>query len=142
MAGTFVVNAEQTFAQALLLTCGPKPKFGAQAEQEVSKDGTPKWQAEVAVTWQAVNGVQAAAEVIKVTITAPYDPGQSVMPGMPVTFEGFMVGISQPEKNDKGGIRGGKPWYSATALHPASGTNGASGGKSKAAATAPAGEGS
>jgi hypothetical protein len=62
-----------------------------------------------------------ASDVIKITVLGGSDPAAGITPGTPVTFDAFKVGISAPERNDKGGIRGGKPYYQAAAVKPANG---------------------
>lgn len=118
MPGTFAIDTEQTFAAALLMSAGPKLKFG-EAVQDVSAAGVAKWTLEVAVTFRTEPGMRPVSEVISVTVTAPSDPAQGVMPGAPVALDGFRVGISPPEKNDRGGIRGGKFWYQASGVRTA-----------------------
>lgn len=118
MAGTFAVDCAATFAAALLMSSAPKTKFGTQV-QDVSAAGVPKWTVEAAVTFLAQEGMRPVSEVIALTVTSPADPGQGIPPGTLVVFDGFRVGISAPEKNDRGGIRGGKFWYQAAAIRPA-----------------------
>jgi hypothetical protein len=117
MAGTFVVQTDATFATAILMQSEPKMAFGSQA-QDTNAAGLPKWTVNVAVTFTSEPGMRAQSEVISVTIAAAADPVLGVPPGTAVMFEGFRVGASTPEKNDRGGIRGGKLWYTAAALRP------------------------
>jgi hypothetical protein len=119
MPGTFVVDATNTFAAALFMASNPKLKFGTKTgEQEMSAAGLPKWGVQAAVTFHGINGMQPVSEVITITVEGPTDPCQGMPPGTPVIFDGFRVGISAPERNDKGGIRGGKPWYQAGSIRP------------------------
>ena len=118
MAGTFAVDCAGTFSAALLMSSAPKTKFGTQA-QDVSVAGLPKWTVEAAVTFLTEPGMRPSSEVISVTVTSAADPGQGIPPGTLIAFDGFRVGMSAPEKNDRGGIRGGKFWYQAAALRPA-----------------------
>jgi hypothetical protein len=120
MPGTFVIDHNQTFAAALLMSTAPKPKFGEPDRQEAAADGQPKWLAEVAVTFAPSNGMKPVSEVLTVTITGA-DPGRTVQVGSPVIFDGLRVGVNPPEKRDNGTIRGGRLWYSATGLHSANG---------------------
>jgi hypothetical protein len=120
MPGTFVVDATNTFSAALFMASNPKLKFGSKTgEQEMSAAGLPKWGVQAAVTFHALNGMQPISEVITITVESPSDPCQGFPPGTPVFFDGFRVGISPPERNDKGGIRGGKAWYQAGSIRPA-----------------------
>jgi hypothetical protein len=117
MPGTFVIDHNQTFAAALLMSTAPKPKFG-EDRQDVAADGQPKWLAEVAVTFTGANGMKPVSEVLTVTVTGA-DPGKTVQPGSPVIFDGLRVGVNPPEKRDNGTIRGGRLWYSAAGIRPA-----------------------
>jgi hypothetical protein len=118
MAGTYVVDLRQTFSSAFLMSAGAKTKFGSN-EQDISQTGERKWSVEAAVTFHS-NGMKASSEVISVTITGPAsDPAASIPPGSPVEFEGFRIGFSAPERaGDR--IRGGKPWFQASGVRPAS----------------------
>jgi hypothetical protein len=118
MAGTFAVDTAATFSSALMMTSAPKFKFGTQV-QDVSAGGLPKWTVEAAVTFLAEPGMRPSSEVISMTVTGPGDPGQGIPPGTLIAFDGFRIGMSAPEKNDRGGIRGGKAWYQAAAVRPA-----------------------
>jgi hypothetical protein len=120
MPGTFAINAEETFVTAFLMSAGPKLKFGEQT-QDANTAGVPKWGLEVAVTFAPQDGMRPVSEVLNITITAPHDPAQGVAPGSPVQFDGFRVGVSPPEKTDRGGIRGGKLWYQASGVRAANG---------------------
>jgi hypothetical protein len=117
-AGSFIVDTSKTFAVALMMSSGPKLKFGS-AEQDVSATGERKWEVQCAVTFQSEYGMPPASDVIKITVLGGTDPAQGIAPGTPVTFESFKVGISAPEKTERG-IRGGKPYYQAGAVKPAS----------------------
>jgi hypothetical protein len=117
MAGTFAVDTGATFTSAILMTVAPKMKFGTQA-QDVSAAGVPKWTVEAAVTFASEPGIKPVSEVISITIAAPADPGQGMPMGTAITFDRFRVGSSAPERNDRGGIRGGKLWYQAAGLRP------------------------
>jgi hypothetical protein len=111
-AGSFIVDTNRTFAVALFMGSGPKLKFGS-ADQDVSATGERKWEVQVACTWFPEYGMAAASDVIRITILGGTDPAAGITPGTPVEFEAFKVGISAPERNDKGGIRGGKPYFQA-----------------------------
>lgn len=121
MPGTLAIDAANTFAAALLMSAGPKPKFGTTTgEISTNAAGVPQYQAEVAVTYLAENGRRPVSEVITVTITAAADPTRDIAPGTPVMFDGLRAGVSQPEQRDNGkGIRGGRIWFSATGLRSA-----------------------
>lgn len=126
MPGTFVISPAETFSALLLMSSGAKTEFGT-SEQAVSAAGEKKWEAQVAATWRQEPAALAAgrrpvAEVITVTITGgATDPAAGIAPGSPVELDGFRVGVSTPEKTERGGLRGGKPWYSATAIRSLNG---------------------
>lgn len=121
MPGTLAIDAANTFAAALLMSAGPKPKFGSTTgEISTNAAGVPQYQAEVAVTYLAEPGRKPVSEVITVTITAPTDPTKDIVPGSPVLFDGLRAGVSAPEQRDNGkGIRGGKLWFSANGIRAA-----------------------
>jgi hypothetical protein len=113
---TLVVDAGATFATVLLMSAAPKEKFQQPGVQDVAADGTPKWVAQLAVTYNAENGMAPASEVLNVSITSHGNPVDGIAPGSPVTPDVLRVGWNAPEKRDNGSIRGGRPWYSATGL--------------------------
>lgn len=108
---TLAVNPAQTFASAVLMSCGPKIDYETKA-QATSKDGIPKWEAQVAVTYLAEPGQRAISEVINITITNASDPGHGLTPPCPVELVDLRVGWTAPEVRD-GRARGGRPWYQA-----------------------------
>lgn len=55
------------------MACGPKIDYETKA-QASSRDGIPKWEAQLAVTYLAEPGQRAASEVINLTITNATDP--------------------------------------------------------------------
>ena len=121
MPGTLAIDATNTFAAALLMSAGPKPKFGSTTgEISTNAQGVPQYQAEVAVTYLPEAGRRPVSEVITVTITSPADPTKDLAPGSPVTFDGLRAGVSTPEAKDNGrGIRGGRLWFSASGIRSA-----------------------
>lgn len=132
MAGTFVINAAETFQRVIFMSCAEKVDFKTGAV-ETNPQGVPKWTIEAAVTFHpGAPGMRAQSEVITATITQHGNPGDGVMPGSPVELLGLRVGFSIPERNERGGVRGGKPWYQASGIRPA----GAMGRPSKAEAAA------
>ena len=123
MPGTLAIDAQNTFAAALLMSAGPKPKFGSTTgEISTTAAGVPQYQAEVAVTYHAEPGRRAVSEVITVTIAAQHDPTKDITPGSPVMFDQLRAGVSTPEARDNGkGIRGGRLWFSANGIRSANG---------------------
>jgi hypothetical protein len=117
MPGAFTIDTPRTFALLMLMSTTRKTKFGTD-EPDLAADGRPKWSAQVAGTWLAEPGRRPVSEVLEITITADRDPGESIPPGSPVHIEGLRVGVSTPERTERG-VRGGRAWYSADALRPA-----------------------
>jgi hypothetical protein len=113
---TLVVDANATFATMLLMSAAPKEKFQQPGVQDVSADGTPKWSAQLAVTYNAENGMAPTSEVLNVSITSHANPVDGIPPGSPVVPDGLRAGVNSPERRDNGSIRGGRLWYSATGL--------------------------
>lgn len=118
MAGTYSVNQQETFSAVLLLSSSPKRRFGSQ-EQATNAAGTPQWSVEAAVTFSPVDGIVKGAEVVSVTIPSQHDPASGIAPGSAVNFEGLRLGVSGAEKTDSGRVRGGKPYFQATAVRAA-----------------------
>jgi hypothetical protein len=123
MAGTYQIDPGRTFSAMILMSSGPRLKFGSATEQEVSASGEKKWATEVAVTHHPAGpGMRAVSEVISVVITGPpSDPGASLAAGSPVEFPDLRMGIMAPEQGDTGRIRGGKPYFMASGIRPVNG---------------------
>jgi hypothetical protein len=119
MPGTFVVSTRETFSAALLMASGPKLKFQT-TEQDISATGERKWEIQAVLTWLAEYGMSPVVEVVKVTMVGGTNPAEGIPAGSPVEFDGFRVGISSPERTEKG-VRGGKPWYQAQAVRSLNG---------------------
>jgi len=119
MPGTLTIDIPATFQAVILMASGPKLKFGSTT-QDVSARGERKWDVQAAVTFHAEPGMKPVSEVIAVTVTGPgADPCASIAPGSPITFERMRVGFMAPEAREDGrGIRGGRPWYQASDVHP------------------------
>jgi hypothetical protein len=118
MLGTFAVDTGKTFTTALLMASQPKTRFGT-SDQDTTSQGIPKWEAQVAVSFAAEFGMPAAADVIKVTIASPSDPASGIAPGTAVDLQDLRVGYTVAEKNEKGGIRGGRPYFGASGIRAA-----------------------
>jgi hypothetical protein len=118
MPGTFVVQADRTFATMLLMASAPKMKFQT-TEQDVSAAGERKWEIQVAAAWYPEYDMRPVSEVISVTLTGGTDPAGDITPGSPVEFDTLRVGISPVERTDRG-VRGGKAYYQASGIRVAS----------------------
>lgn len=117
MPGTITVDTKATFSAMLLMNAAQKLKFGTE-EPDITANGEKKFTAEVAVTYQADPGMRAVSEVISVTVTG----GDSITipPGSAVDFDRLRCGVSAPEKRDNGRVVGGKLYWMAAGIRPAS----------------------
>ncbi len=121
MIQNFKVDQSRTFVSLLLLAVEPKLAFGDAYRQEVSKDGTPKWVAQIAAEFLVFG--RAQRELINVGLVAPKNPGENLAPGTSVAMDDFEIGVME-RRNRDGEITGVQVWYRAGALRPltASGT--------------------
>ncbi len=127
MPGTFTIDTPRTFATMILMGSAPKLKFGG-TEQDVSANGERKWQVEAAITFHPQPGMRPVSEVINVTVTGPpSDPAAGIAHGSAVELADFRVGFSAPEHGEGTRIRGGRPWYQASAVRPLNGRPGPKG---------------
>lgn len=98
MAQTYKVDQAATFATCVLLSIEPKLVFGSAA-QDVTRDGTPKWEAQVAAGFRQYGRV--VNEVIKVGLVSATNPGDEVSPYQPVELIGLEIGFMPKEAKDK-----------------------------------------
>jgi hypothetical protein len=119
---TFVVDTAATFASAICMGVIPREVFGQPGTQDRTAQGLPRWTCGVAVSYHAdaASGITPPSEVLNITVNAAEDPGTSCPAGTPVAFEGLRAGVSAPEARQDGRIRGGRLFWSATAIRPAS----------------------
>jgi hypothetical protein len=78
----FTVDQAKTFSSLLLLAVEPKTAFGDQYRQEVTKEGTPKWTAQIAAEFTAFGRSQR--ELINVGLASEKNPGENLAPGTQV----------------------------------------------------------
>jgi hypothetical protein len=120
MPQTFVIDQAATFAAVAFLSSTPRIEFGTRDKQETDRDGTPKWSVELVAAFRQFDKI--TNEVVKVTITSPKDPGESLGMYTPVQMIGFQIGVTPPEeRTDKDGrkkITGGTVWYRAQEIRP------------------------
>lgn len=131
MIGTFKIDQNATFNSVHLMSVEPKTQFKSDKQDE-TKDGTPKWQAKVAVTYEVFG--RNESEILNVNLTSRNDPGEGVQPFTPVVLEGLEVNVSEKKDRDNKIIPGIQQWYRADAIKPAASPT--SGGRSKASAEA------
>lgn len=123
MPGMLAIDSAKSFSAALLMGSAPKTAFGSKTgEIAVNAEGVPQYRVQVAVTYLPGPSGRTASEVIDITVASHTDPAKDITPGTPVTLDGFYCGVSNPEVRDDGkGVRGGKVWFSASAVRPAFG---------------------
>jgi hypothetical protein len=109
MPANFKVDQAATFASVILLTCNPKLKFGSATDQECTKDGTPKWELEVAAGFLQFGKV--TNEVLKIGMASHENPATGIPPYSPVTLTGFELGVMEKAKD--GQVIGFQVWYRA-----------------------------
>lgn len=117
MPGTLIVDPA-TYASAIVMATAPKLVFQSD-QQDVTKNGERKWTAQVAVSYAPdPSGITSPAEVLSISVVGE-DPGIACPPGTSVTFDQLRAGLNPPEKRDNGTIRGGRWWFSAAGIRPA-----------------------
>jgi hypothetical protein len=123
MPGQFTVDTRRTFALVILMGSGPKIEFQSTA-QAVTANGEKRWEVQCAATWLADPGRRPVSEVITITIDGgDKDPADAIPVGSPIELEGLRVGVSSPERTDKG-VRGGRAWYQAERVRAVPAPNG------------------
>jgi len=115
----FKIDQTRTFGSVLLLGVEPKTAFGDPSRQELTKEGMPKWTAQLAAEFRAFG--RAQRELINVGVAAGKDPGEGIAPGTPVELIDFEIGVME-KKNRAGEVVGVQVWYRAGALRPTSAT--------------------
>lgn len=109
----YKIDQARTFLSVLCLECGPKTAFGDQYRQETTRDGVPKWEAELAVKFETFGRPTNA--LIKVGLVAEKDPSEGLdLPTM-VELIDFEVGVM--DKTDRDGKPiGAQVWYRAAEI--------------------------
>jgi hypothetical protein len=120
--GTITIDARNTYAAAIFMGATAKTIYGTD-EPDISRDGQRKYAADVAVTYLAEPGRKPVSEVISVSILGT-DPAASVPAGSAVEFDRLRCGVSQAERNDRGGVRGGRLYFMADGIRSAASPNG------------------
>jgi len=98
MIQNYVIDQAATFDSIRLLTVAPKTAFGDQFRQETTKDGVPKWEAQLVAGFRQFGKTQN--EIIKVGIAAERDPGEGIAPASPVLLVDFEIGVMEKTKRD------------------------------------------
>lgn len=126
MPQNFKVDQASTFANVILLSSAPKLKFGSDVDQECTKDGTPKWEVQVAAGFHQFGKI--TNEVLKVGVASAKDPAEGATPYSPVELVGFEIGVMEKTGKD-GSVIGAQIWYRAEQIRSTAATSPA---KSKA----------
>jgi hypothetical protein len=113
MIGNFKIDQATTFNSVHLMSVEPKTKFKSD-QQEQSQDGTPKWQAKVAVTYSVFG--RNESEILNVNMASRNDPGDGVAPFSPVKLEGLEVNVGPKTDRDNKPVPGIQQWYRADAI--------------------------
>lgn len=124
MPQTFVVDQAATFSAVAFLEANPKMVFGKQGEQDMTADGTPKWEVQLVAGFKQFG--RSSHEVIKVGVSSHSFPGEGLAPYTPVQVVGFTVGVTPPEvRKDSQGrekLVGGSTWFRAEEIRPLTAT--------------------
>ncbi|WP_407841865.1 hypothetical protein ACE1OC_41570 (plasmid) [Streptomyces sp. DSM 116496] len=116
MPAIFHVDQARTFKAVMFMSVSAKTVFGNNAQQDKTKDGLPKWEVQLVVSFEQFGKVEN--EILKVGVNMHGNPGDPLghMP-QPVELVNFRVGVSPvEERTDQHGnkkITGGKAWYQA-----------------------------
>jgi hypothetical protein len=116
----YVIDQAKSFTYLRLLSLEPKTAFGDQFRQETTKDGMPKWEAQLAAGFRQFGKTQN--EIIKVGIAAERDPGEGIAPASPVELVDFEIGVMEKTKRDpttgEERIVGVQVWYRCREIRP------------------------
>jgi len=124
MPGAIAIDTKSTFAAAIFLGASQKMLFGTD-QPDVAKDGQRKFAADIAVTYLAEPGRKPVSEVISVSVLGT-DPAATITAGSPVEFDGLTCGVMAPQRNERGGVSGGKLYFMARAIRASAPANGRS----------------
>jgi len=120
MPNVHVIDQAATFVTVAFMGCEPRMVFG-QDRQDTTKDGTPKWDLQLAVAVPPNGNGRQTAEMLRVGIAAPADPAKGIPPLTPVHVEGLRVGVMIPKPAE---LREGKTptiYYQANGVRPTNG---------------------
>lgn len=124
MIQNFKIDQAATFDSVRLLSVEPKTAFGDQFRQETTKDGVPKWEAQLVAGFRQFGKVQN--EIIKAGIAAEQDPGEGIAPATPVELIDFEIGVMEKSRRDASSgeerVVGVQVWYRCQAIRPIAAT--------------------
>ena len=122
MPGAIAIDTRNTFAAAIFLGASQKMLFGTD-QPDVARDGQRKYAADIAVTYLAEPNRKPVSEVISVSVMGA-DPAATITAGSPVEFDGLTCGVMAPQRNERGGVSGGKLYFMARAIRASAPANG------------------
>lgn len=122
--GMITIDVKNTYAAAIFMGATQKTIFGTD-EPDIAKDGQRKYAADIAVTYLTEPGRKAVSEVVSVSVMGA-DPAATIPAGSPVEFDRLRCGVSAAERNDRGGVRGGKLYFMADGIRSGAPANGRS----------------
>lgn len=108
MIQNFAIDQAATFESLLFLSCEPKTAFGDAFRHETTKDGLPKWEAQLVARFRQFG--RATNEIIKVGLVAERAPAEDLAPATPVELVGFEIGVMD-KKDRNGNVTGAQVWY-------------------------------
>ncbi|WP_328304791.1 hypothetical protein [Actinomycetospora sp. NBC_00405] len=119
MIQNFAIDQAATFESLLFLSCEPKIAFGDSFRQETTKDGLPKWEAQLVARFRQFG--RATNEIIKVGLVAERPPAEDLAPATPVELVGFEIGVMD-KKDRNGNVTGAQVWYRSQEVRPIAST--------------------
>ncbi|MQA14712.1 MAG: hypothetical protein GEV09_11215 [Pseudonocardiaceae bacterium] len=123
MIQNFKIDQAATFASVRLLSVEAKAVFGDNDRQETTKDGVPKWEAQLVAGFRQFGKTQN--EIIKASMAAEHDPGEGIAPATPVELIDFEIGVM--EKQRDGQVVGVQVWYRCQGIRPIAATGSSNG---------------
>lgn len=112
----FKIDQAATFSALAFAGCEPRMRMGERDVQDVTKDGVPKWNVTLFVSYRD-NFDRAQHDTLKVGVASQKDPGEGLATYMPVRLVNFVVGVMD-RRNRDGEVTGAQVWYRADAVEP------------------------
>lgn len=118
MPATFTVDQAATFAGIAFMSCEPKTEFGNPDVQEKTKDGTPKWEIQLAASFRDNFG-KLQNEILKVGYAGHTNPCDGWAPFTPAQLVNLQVGVMEKTaRDDRSKILGVQVWYRVEDIRP------------------------
>ncbi|MET7458631.1 hypothetical protein ABZT03_43910 [Streptomyces sp. NPDC005574] len=96
MPAIFYVDQARTFKRVTFLSCQPKMAFGESGRQDTTRDGTPKWEIQVAATFEQFGKLEN--EILKISIASHQDLNETIEGAGLIELVGFRVRVNTAEK--------------------------------------------